>query len=103
MHKRGMPDNFSPYKETKKGHMEPVDEDDVDKIVNSEVFNEMIKEKSHIFSEELMSFTVQVKKSGETGSRWSTAGKAPTIPPPMWGRYSAGKKEEFIDDFTKNF
>ena len=26
-----MPDNFSPHKETKKGRMEPVDEDDVDK------------------------------------------------------------------------
>ena len=45
-----MPDNFSPHKETKKGRMEPVDEDDVDKIVNSEVFTEMIKDKSHIFS-----------------------------------------------------
>ena len=53
--------------------------------------------------DELMSFTVQTKKAGETGSRWSTAGKVPIIPPPMWGRYSAGKKEEFIDDFIKNF
>ena len=53
--------------------------------------------------EELMSFTVQVKKSGETGSRWSTAGKVPIIPPQMWGRYSAEKKEEFIDGFIRNF
>ena len=53
--------------------------------------------------EELMSFTVQTKKAGEAGSRWTTVGKVPIITPQMWGRYSAEKKEHFIDEFIKKF
>ena len=50
MPKRDMPDMFSPSKGTKRGRTELVDELDVDEVVNSEVFTEMIKEKGHIFS-----------------------------------------------------
>ena len=76
-----------------------------------EMYNKMVKDtnlwiKLDVRScrpEELMSFTVQTKKAGEAGSRWTTAGKVPIISPQMWGRYTAEKKEKFIDEFIRKF
>ena len=48
MTKREMPDLFSPRKETKKARKEIVDELNVEDVVNSVVFTDMLKDKSHI-------------------------------------------------------
>ena len=54
-------------------------------------------------AEELMQFTVQVKKANSQDGRWKTAGKVVVIAPSMWGRWSDNQKDSFMKASFERF
>ena len=54
-------------------------------------------------AEELMQFTVQVKKANSQVGRWKTAGKVVVIAPSMWGRWNDNQKDSFLKASFEKF
>ena len=54
-------------------------------------------------AEELMQFTVQIKKANTQEIKWKTAGKVIVVAPSMWGRWIDVKKDNYLKASFEKF